>query len=251
MNPIRIAVVGLGKIARDQHLPSICSSNAFELVAAASPHSRLDALPSYDSLEALLQAHHDVQAVALCMPPQSRAAIARVALQHGCHVLLEKPPGVSIAEVEELSRLAAKRRLTLFASWHSRHGCAVEPARTWLEHKRIRRVSITWKEDVRVWHPGQDWIWSAEGFGAFDPGINALSILTRVAPGALVLKAAELRLPVKSRCTERGPTLHDAGWRAGGDGPRHSSRRHSNLGNRSCNGCGTTVAWCGWNRSAH
>ncbi len=195
MNPIRIAVVGLGKIARDQHLPSIRASNAFELVAVASPHSRLDTLPSYDSLEALLQAHHDVQAVALCMPPQARAAIARVALQRGCHVLLEKPPGTSIAAVEELSRLAVERRLTLFASWHSRHGCAVEPARAWLQGKRILRVTITWKEDVRVWHPGQDWIWTAEGFGAFDPGINALSILTRIARGALELQAAELHFP--------------------------------------------------------
>ena len=195
MNPVRIAVVGLGKIARDQHVPSIRASNAFELVAAASPHSRLDTLPSYDSLETLLQAHPDVQAVALCMPPQARAAIARVALRRGCHVLLEKPPGTAIAEVEELARLADERRLTLFASWHSRHGCAVEPARAWLERTRIRRASITWNEDVRVWHPGQDWIWTAEGFGAFDPGINALSILTRIAPGALVLKTAELQYP--------------------------------------------------------
>ena len=195
MNPIRIAVVGLGKIARDQHLPSIRASNAFELLAVASPHSRLDTLPSYDSLELLLTAHPDVQAVALCMPPQARAAIARVALRRGCHVLLEKPPGTSIAEVEELSRLADESRLTLFASWHSRHGCAVEPARAWLERERIRCASITWKEDVRVWHPGQDWIWTAEGFGAFDPGINALSILTRMAPGAIVLEAAELQYP--------------------------------------------------------
>ena len=195
MNPIRIAVVGLGKIARDQHVPSIRASNAFELVAVASPHSQLDSVPSYHSLELLLQAHPDVQAVALCMPPQARAEIARIALRRGCHVLLEKPPGTSIAEVQELATLADERRLTLFASWHSRHGCAVEPARAWLERKRILSASITWKEDVRVWHPGQDWIWTAEGFGAFDPGINALSILTRIAPGALVLKAAELQYP--------------------------------------------------------
>lgn len=195
MIPIRIAVVGLGKIARDQHLPSIRASEAFELVAVASPHSRLDTFPSYDSFELLLQAHQDVQAVALCMPPQARAASARVALQRGCHVLLEKPPGISIAEVEELSKLAAERRLTLFASWHSRHGGAVEPARAWLAGKRIRGATITWKENVRVWHPGQEWIWTAEGFGAFDPGINALSILSRIATGVLVLRAAELQYP--------------------------------------------------------
>jgi D-galactose 1-dehydrogenase len=56
-------------------------------------------------------------------------------------------------------------------------------------------VTVTWKEDVRVWHPGQAWIWKAGGLGVFDPGINALSILTRVLPGTLVLKDAELAFP--------------------------------------------------------
>ena len=54
---------------------------------------------------------------------------------------------------------------------------------------------MTWKEDVRVWHPGQAWIWKAGGLGVFDPGINALSIMTRILPGTLVLKEAELAIP--------------------------------------------------------
>jgi D-galactose 1-dehydrogenase len=54
---------------------------------------------------------------------------------------------------------------------------------------------VTWKEDVRFWHPGQAWIWKAGGLGVFDPGINALSILTRILPGTLVLKDAELAVP--------------------------------------------------------
>jgi D-galactose 1-dehydrogenase len=48
---------------------------------------------------------------------------------------------------------------------------------------------------VRVWHPGQQWIWSAGGFGVFDPGINALSILTHILPGGVVLRKAELHFP--------------------------------------------------------
>ncbi|MDB6090315.1 MAG: Galactose 1-dehydrogenase, partial [Gammaproteobacteria bacterium] len=35
----------------------------------------------------------------------------------------------------------------------------------------------------------------AGGLGVFDPGVNALSILTRIMPSALVLKHAELRYP--------------------------------------------------------
>ncbi|PHR05450.1 MAG: galactose 1-dehydrogenase, partial [Erythrobacter sp.] len=46
-----------------------------------------------------------------------------------------------------------------------------------------------------VWHPGQEWIWQPGGFGVFDPGINALSILTHIVPEAVRMKAAELFFP--------------------------------------------------------
>jgi D-galactose 1-dehydrogenase len=195
MQKARLAIVGLGKIARDQHIPSLAASDAFELVAVASPHHSLDGLPSFASIEALLDAVPDVAAVSLCTTPQVRYGIARLALQHGCHVLLEKPPGVTVSEVQALAELAQRRGVVLFASWHSRFAQGVEPARAWLAERRISGVTVTWKEDVRVWHPGQPWIWAAGGLGVFDPGINALSILTRIIPGALALKSAQLSYP--------------------------------------------------------
>jgi D-galactose 1-dehydrogenase len=54
---------------------------------------------------------------------------------------------------------------------------------------------VTWKEDVREWHPGQAWIWEAGAFGVFDTGINALSILTRIMPDPLFIRSAELAFP--------------------------------------------------------
>jgi D-galactose 1-dehydrogenase len=185
----------MGKIARDQHVPSIAASEAFELVAIASPHSTLDGVPCYRNIESLLQAEPDVAAVALCTPPQSRYPIARYALEQGRHVLLEKPPGATLSEVHALVELATRKGVALFASWHSRHASAVEPARAWLAQRSFSGISVAWKEDVRVWHPGQDWIWKAGGLGVFDPGINALSILTRIVPSALVLTDAELSYP--------------------------------------------------------
>ncbi len=195
MTKIKIAIVGLGKIARDQHVPSIAASPDFELMAVASPHHGLEDLPSYKSIEALLQALPEVEAVALCTTPQVRFDIARFALEHGKHVLLEKPPGVTVSEVRALIDIARHHGAVLFASWHSRHAQAVEPARAWLAGRKILGATISWKEDARVWHPGQPWIWKAGGLGVFDPGINALSILTRLVPGALALKSAELFFP--------------------------------------------------------
>lgn len=193
--PIKIAIVGLGKIARDQHLPALAGNSAFELVAVASPRNKLSELPSYQSLEQLLRYQPGVGAVSICTTPQVRYEAALYALRHGCHVLLEKPPGVTVSEVAALVALAREQRLSLFASWHSRHARAVGPACRWLAERRISSVSINWKEDVRIWHPGQKWIWEPGGLGVFDPGINALSILTRIIPKSLVLKDAELSFP--------------------------------------------------------
>jgi D-galactose 1-dehydrogenase len=195
---IKIALVGLGKIARDQHMPALAANDAFELVAVASPHQKSSDLPSFKDLPALIQALPDVSAVALCTPPQVRYEIARYALERGLHVLLEKPPGVTVSEVAALTHLAQKKGVALFASWHSRHAGGVEPAREWLRTRKIGNITVTWKEDVRIWHPGQTWIWTAGGLGVFDPGINALSILTRIVPRPLVLKAAELSYPRNS-----------------------------------------------------
>ncbi len=195
MTPISIGIVGYGKIAREQHVAAIAANDAFELVAVASPHSRPDRLLHFDDIHSMLTALPQLSAVALCTTPQVRYQTARYALEQGRHVLLEKPPGVTVSEVLELARLAKHRRVALFAAWHSRYARAVEPASAWLAHRAIRSLHVTWKEDVRVYHPGQAWIWTAGGLGVFDPGINALSILNRIIPGGLILKDAELSFP--------------------------------------------------------
>jgi D-galactose 1-dehydrogenase len=64
-----------------------------------------------------------------------------------------------------------------------------------LQKRRIRRVHITWKEDVLRWHPGQTWLWEPGGFGVFDPGMNALSILTKLIPEAVFPSRARLFVP--------------------------------------------------------
>jgi D-galactose 1-dehydrogenase len=192
---IRIALVGLGKIARDQHCPALAALADFELLAGASPHSRIEGLPWYRDLETLLREVPIVTAVSLCTTPQVRFDIARYALQQGRDVLLEKPPGMTVNEVTGLVRIAEQKSAVLFASWHSRHACAVQSARAWLAGRTLREIRINWKEDVRVWHPGQSWIWQAGGLGVFDPGINALSILTYLLPGNLVLRDADLSYP--------------------------------------------------------
>jgi D-galactose 1-dehydrogenase len=193
---MRLAIVGFGKIARDQHVPAIAATDGIELVAVASRHASLAGVAHVATLESLLRDGPVVDAVALCTPPQVRRDQAAMALAAGKHVLLEKPPGATVSELEPLIEQAKRAGRTLFATWHSRFAPAVEPARQLLASRRVAAVRITWKEDVRVWHPGQGWIWEPGGMGVFDPGINALSILTRILPQPLFVTGAELSFPV-------------------------------------------------------
>jgi D-galactose 1-dehydrogenase len=178
---IRIGIVGVGKIAQDQHIPVLNASPDFDLVTAASRHGRITEGVTHTTIEEML-ATEDIAAVALCQPPQVRFEAARVAIAAGKHVFLEKPPGATLSEVEILRDLAKAKGVTLFASWHSRYASGVVAARAWLAGKTLNSVLIEWKEDVRHWHPGQAWIWEAGGMGVFDPGINALSIATAILP---------------------------------------------------------------------
>lgn len=195
MSEFRIAIVGFGKIARDKHVGAIADTPGANLVAVASHDGGAPGLPHFDSLQALLERGPSIDAVSLCTPPQARRALAATALAAGKHVLLEKPPGASVAELAPLIAIARDAGRTLFATWHSRYAPAVEPAREWLATRRLRSVHIIWKEDVRVWHPKQAWIWEPGGLGVFDPGINALSILTHIVPRPVFVTAAELAFP--------------------------------------------------------
>lgn len=197
MSKHKLGVIGLGKIAQDQHLPVIAANPAFELVAVSSQRGvGVEGVPhAFTDWKEMLERLPDLDAVAICTPPQPRHAIARAAMEAGKHVLLEKPPTATLSELSDLERLAPEKGKTLFTTWHSQYNRAVEEARTALAGRAIKGLIVEWREDVRQWHPGQTWIWEAGGFGVFDPGINALSIVTRIMPDPVFIRRADLEFP--------------------------------------------------------
>ncbi len=219
---MKIALAGIGKIAVDQHVPAIQASPDWDLAATVSRNGAVAGVDGFTDFATFLSARPDVTVVALCMPPVPRYAYAEAALLAGRHVMLEKPPGATLSEVQALTTLAAAKGLTLYATWHSRMAYAVAPAKAWLADKQITKAHITWREDVRRWHPGQDWVFQPGGMGVFDPGINALSILTEILPSPVHLTAATLtypencHTPIAADLTFSGQITADFDWRQTG-----------------------------------
>jgi D-galactose 1-dehydrogenase len=196
--PYRIAVVGIGKIARDQHLPCIGKNGNFALVAGVSRSAKIDGVPNFESLSALKASKLKVDCVALCTPPAVRLAMAREAMDHGWHLLIEKPPTPTVGELLAMEAYARKKKRVLYATWHSRYNKSVDMAKARLKAKHVDFLRVTWKEDVHKWHPGQAWIWESGGFGVFDPGINALSIVTKILPEPLFVNSAIIEVPANA-----------------------------------------------------
>ena len=232
MKPTSIAIIGVGKISQDQHLPVIAKDSRFKLAGLVSQRGlREPGVPTFRTPAELYAALPDLDAVAICTPPSVRHAIAREALDAGKHVLLEKPPTPTMAEFHDLVAYGAARGKVIFATWHSQYNAAVDEAKKRLSGKKIRSLHIEWKEDVRRWHPGQEWIWDAGNFGVFDPGINALSILTKIIPAPAFVKSADLvypenrDTPIAASLVLTSPALENASakmtaefdWRQEGD----------------------------------
>lgn len=192
----QIAVIGIGKISQDQHLPVIDKSRSFELAACVSTRGvgHRD-VPVFRTPAELYAAMPEVGLVAICTPPGVRHAYVREAIDAGKDVLLEKPPTPTVTEWNDLVAYGDKKGRILFQTWHSRYNEAVATARRILKHEGVASVRIDWRESVRKWHPGQEWVWEPGGFGVCDPGINAMSIFTEIMPFPVFVDSAVLRFP--------------------------------------------------------
>jgi len=233
VKPIRIAILGYGKIAADQHVPSIAANDRLDLVATSS-RSGQGVAQCFTDWRELIRSVEGIEAVAITTPPGPRYAIARECLLAGLHCLLEKPPTAGLAQIADLACLADAQQVSLYTTWHAQHHSTVDAAAQALAGKRIRSLEIHWHEDVHKWHPGQRWIWEPGGFGVFDPGINAFSIATRIFPGELFVESAELMVPANAQTPIAADILLAS--------PQGDGRLHASLDWRRSDGEEWTIA---------
>lgn len=117
---LNVLIVGTGIAGAGLHLPAfqmcpevtvrgICDSN----LELAKKVAREHGIPTaYASLEEALQ-KENIQAVSICTPPQTHLALATTAMEHGCHVLLEKPMTTTLEEAEALREVQLRTKCKL------------------------------------------------------------------------------------------------------------------------------------------
>jgi predicted dehydrogenase/nucleoside-diphosphate-sugar epimerase len=109
----RAGLVGAGYIS-EYHVAALRRLPHVEIVGIADLDPRRAAeaggrhdLAVYSSVEELVRAGADV--IHVLTPPHAHAPVALEALDRGCHVLIEKPMAISVAECRAISDRAAER----------------------------------------------------------------------------------------------------------------------------------------------
>jgi hypothetical protein len=166
---LKTGLLGIGKIARDQHIPALAADSRFELVACASRNATVDGVANFPDLASMLAGrtgpglrfHLHTAAGALRRGDDGATAV------QACDA------GKAAHRHHAADRAAGRRSGTLRP--HAVPDLALALSRpasmrraTGLRNRKLVSGKIVWKEDVHFWHPGQRWIW--------EPAASAYSI---------------------------------------------------------------------------
>jgi predicted dehydrogenase len=189
---LRGALIGVGHVARNGHLPEWRGRPESTLVAAADarPDGReafLAAFPRarwYASAEELLSGE-TLDFVDICTPPWLHVPIARAALEAGCHVLCEKPLVLSDGELPALTALALKKQRALVTVHNWKHAPALAKITGLLREgsvgavRRLRWETLRFQPAVAAGEKGNWRVDPAQSGGGIlvDHGWHALYVL--------------------------------------------------------------------------
>lgn len=109
---IKIAIIGFGDIAKNEHLPAIQNSSDFSLVAIVekneSRHDEISQLVSCSVVKTMKDAVNlGAECVILSTPPEITELLIREAIESNLHILCEKPIGIQFDSLQDLPTLAA------------------------------------------------------------------------------------------------------------------------------------------------
>lgn len=163
-HPVRVGVVGCGWWATNAHLPALQRNPRATVAALADPSpealaraaERFEVEATFPGIQDLLAAV-EVDAVVIAVPHAYHFETARTALEHGVHVLLEKPMVLEPEHARILVDEARRRGLALVIGypWHyNRHVLEVRAALAAGDIGEIELVSCLFASTVRELYRG-------------------------------------------------------------------------------------------------
>lgn len=118
---LKVGIVGCGLIARKKHIPiflklkekvsvqAVCDRNE-NLAKQTGRDFGISGI--YSDFTSML-AKEDLDLIDICTPPQTHITLANEGMEHGCHVLLEKPMALKASDCDAMIETARKKDVKL------------------------------------------------------------------------------------------------------------------------------------------
>jgi len=106
---LKIAICGLGHATRDIHIPAYQKLADVEVVGGFDPHVKSGnySFPLFNSVEEMIETTKP-DMIAIVTPTNTHFELAKIGLESGCHVFVEKPFMSDLKEAQEIIDLAEK-----------------------------------------------------------------------------------------------------------------------------------------------
>jgi len=187
---IRLGIVGCGDVTQSRHLPALRRVSGVKVSALSDINparlervaGQFDAMQRYTDYRQLIEAV-EVDAVAVCVPPQLHAEVTLAAIEAGKHVFIEKPLALSLEECDLLrERAAAHVSLKIMVGFNMRWHRLVRAARETIrrnelgEIKLVRSVftsGVRLRKDFAEWRTHQQ----SGGGALFELGVHHFDLL--------------------------------------------------------------------------
>lgn len=185
--PVKVGVIGCGKVAQRLHIPQYLNAENLEIEGGHSRLLWLCETPVDAEVVALCDIKEDlvkkigaqigvkkiftdyrqllkddtIEAVSICTPNYLHAETAIAAAKAGKHVLVEKPMATSLPDAEAMVEAAHKYKIYLMVEQTHRFGPNPEIAKQILEQNSLGKILYIWGRighaGPEQWSPGADW----------------------------------------------------------------------------------------------
>lgn len=210
MEPLKIAIVGLGQAAQNIHLPALRAlSKQFTIVAGCDPDESARAtLPGakvYTDTEELTRAG-GIDAVSICSPPSAHCEQTCAALSAGLHVFCEKPLAMTLAEADRMLAAAAEAKRTLAVNGQFPDMAIHQAAQTEIGSQRFGRLLLMQVTQSFRTNEATEagWRRHAPRRVAFDFGVHLFDLAAFFfgeLPASIACTISSLGTPVKEAAT--------------------------------------------------
>ena len=144
MEKLRVALVGLGKIAQIAHLPSLKKMDDVEIVAVCDVDEKKMSrilskfkIPKWYNVFDEMIAKEKIDALHICTTNHYHYPMALMALEKDIPVLIEKPVALNAREAQRIAELSARRKVPVVVGMHNRFRDDVQLLKEFLQEKEL------------------------------------------------------------------------------------------------------------------